>query len=704
MKKILFLCAPLCAMLMTACVKDEPNARFLKLYAEGYSPDNPAKAAVSDQYTYWVDGDNVWINGSQCDVHVSGSNEAVIRQITENPSHEYRGVYPASALKSVAGNTFTVKVPKTHYYREDSDGKQIIDELPMVAYFSGEEDPEVLEFKHVTAAITVRVKNTRTDPTDVLELDRIELINTQYRLGGEVGVDIRNAASGGSLTVSPQSIGARDSIVVIFNRDVKSVAPNEIADIQIPIIPVGDADSKFTIRVSGHIKGARYIFEKNTNARNNSILRACLGYATTKFEQTSSARDLFDVKTEQTVTVGEEPVTRNFYEINTPDELITLAEALDEGWNTVSDKKKTYRTGDYIVMEDLDLNGATIVPMHYYNEKGKNRVYFYGNGKKITNFVISSDSEIESNCCGLFGKTFGDNISICDLTLENGTYVLNHKDTVIVSGDDYPSSAVGGIISCVVNGGIVIENCTVRNVVFGSSNALDPGGKEQVDFYVGGIVGLATRGCVIKNCTVENVTIDNSNDNSAELVDQFGGCFGRLHGSNKTFYITDFEFNQETKPLEFEGGLRIVRYGGLVANIIGTITLECKNITLNHYAVFKGKPEVSLLAAGLLGSNKAGKNTTIKVDSTGTFKIGGTIENKALDRYYDYDGVGANGNTQKFNYEINKYWSLTSNSAPTVPDGCLEECRSGDFSLTVTSSNGMQSVFRYNGQTLKKKK
>ena len=120
-------------MLMVGCVKDEPNARFLKLYAEGYSPDNPAKAAVSDQYTYWVDGDNVWINGSQCDVHVSGSNEAVIRQITENPSHEYRGVYPASALKSAAGNTFTVKVPKTHYYREDSDGKQIIDELPNIA-------------------------------------------------------------------------------------------------------------------------------------------------------------------------------------------------------------------------------------------------------------------------------------------------------------------------------------------------------------------------------------------------------------------------------------------------------------------------------------------------------------------------------------------------------------------------------------------
>ena len=115
MKKSIFLLAPLCAMLMVGCVKDSPHSNFIKLYAEGFTPDQSAKAAVKDSATYWVNGDDVWINNYKYEVVTSGS-EAVVPGVYESPDNIYRAVYPASILRNCDGTNITVNVPRLYIY------------------------------------------------------------------------------------------------------------------------------------------------------------------------------------------------------------------------------------------------------------------------------------------------------------------------------------------------------------------------------------------------------------------------------------------------------------------------------------------------------------------------------------------------------------------------------------------------------------
>lgn len=651
------------ALLLTGCVKDDPGDDFLKLFAEGYNPDSSAKAAVMDDKTFWVDGENVWVNGGSYRVHVNGSNEAIIRGVASNDAHTYRAVYPSSAFVNASVNNFTVTIPRVHQYKE-SGGKQVIDQLPMVSFYSDDKDPESMQFKHLTAAITVQVRNTRTANRDTLELDRIDLINTHYALSGDVVVDIRQASLDGNLTVSDRFLDRRDSVSMIFYHDenMKKVAPGKSADIQIPILPVGENKSSFMIRVVGHIKGAKFVFEKSTPARDNTIIRACLGYATTKFEDESKGSDLFDVKTEQTINDNGEVVTRNFYEISSADELLALAQAMDSGWSNTAPKPTSYRMGNYILVNDIDMHGASIVPIHYYNKGGGERVYFYGNNKTIRNFVASSVDELEANCCGLFSRTAGDSITIMDLWIEDAVYEYSHTAQKIMDYDDNPCSAVGGIFACVDHAGIVIENCHVNNVKMGSISNTQSGEK-QTDFYAGGIVGVVFTSCTIRNCSVGTVEVDNTYDaSSGALVDQFGAAVARIdvgdkEGSNTygkmirngcspeevpAVVIEKFTYDQGSTPLVFSSGLKNIRCGGIVGNITrgGRLIMKGCRATLN--VRIDAIPSSEMYVSGMLGCLKITDLMGVYVSAN--CEIHGTIVNNAISSYKD-------------TYCINKYFS-----------------------------------------------
>lgn len=145
MKKLLL---PICAMLlcMTACKKD--NDGILRLEIEQYTSDTKAHLD-SQNYAVWDNHDIVNLNGNDYEVNISGSS-ATISNVPSNDS--YSAIYPAKWV--TASNTITY--PATQTYRENSNGKQIID-APMGAFAQASDGSAVLKFHNLGSILAVNV-------------------------------------------------------------------------------------------------------------------------------------------------------------------------------------------------------------------------------------------------------------------------------------------------------------------------------------------------------------------------------------------------------------------------------------------------------------------------------------------------------------------------------------------------------------------
>ena len=562
---------------------------------------------------------------------------------------------------------------------------QVLDGLPMVAY-AGESDDisEGLQFKHLTAAITVRVKNEKEE---TLELDRVMLINDQFKMSGTVTVDI----SQNPIVVDTSTPGTPDTVTVHFTDEKKTIAPGGYVDVQIPILPVGKTKSTFTIKAVGHHTGSSFHYERTTPERNNQIERARIGYAVAKFASDAPASDLFE---QQTITVnGQE---KNFYEISTPDELLTLADAMDNKWEN-STGETMYHQGNYIVTEDLDMNGSKIVPIHYYNENNDERCYFDGQNHTISNFVASSVGEKQPNCCGLFGETGGDSITIKNVKIDSAEYEFAHTNKKIICSengfsytDNNPSTAVGGIYAVIRHAGIEIVNCTVSHITMGSTGNV-MSGENQTDFYAAGLVGLVTTGVTIRNCYVGTVEVENNETNKNALVDQFGAAIGRVDvgysqsensyqyivetlgkpiDSVPTVRIENFTYEQGTTELTFCAGLKNVRYGGLIANMARGGVLIMDNCHVHHNVGIDGEPTSEMYLSGLVGCHKnspsgtiGGKkyNTKMALCMKPNCSVSGNIRNNAVPRYYNKKNMTHEDTVKNDKFQINKYYSLGPN-------------------------------------------
>ncbi|MBQ9474288.1 MAG: hypothetical protein IJU81_07765 [Bacteroidales bacterium] len=633
------------AALFAGCVKDA-DTQFIRLYASAFEPDaNASKAAVAGKYTYWLNGEDVRINNSVYTVSVSsGSDEATASDVALGPQNRCMAVYPSSVYVSNSSTNYTIAVPHQYFYKE-SGGMQVLEGLPMAAYYSGTAIPTELHFGHVTAALTVRVKN---DKSHGLDLDRIVLVNSEYQLCGNVTFDISRFADGSTPAITPNKRGVADSVVIHFVETPKHVDAGQYLDVQVPILPVGTDASVFTIRVYSHKQGSRYIYSRSTASRNNSIGRSCLGYAVAKYDAEQTAEDLFDVQ--QGTDDNGNPI--NLYEIGSADELRNLTEAMDSLWST-SDGSGHYHTSNYVVVADIDMQGEELTPIHYYNLGGNTRCYFDGQGHTISNFIASSENENEPNCCGLFGKTSGDSITIRNLNLSDASYDFAHIKEKIIGYDGNYATAVGGVYAVVDKMGIVIENCTVQNIHIAANANSELSDKTQTDFYAAGIVGLVQTGVTIRNCYVSNVTIDNSQDASSVLVDQFGPAIGRIdvgdgNGSHTyqkagdNCYVTiveNFTYDQGANTLVFDPNLKNIRYGGVVANITRGGRLELINCKA-HHNVRVYKPTAAMFCGGLIGCNKLGLNMAYYMDSN--CEVTGVIDNQAVTSYNN-------------NYSIDKY-------------------------------------------------
>lgn len=209
----------------------------MQLIAEGFSKNT--KVSVEGNDSYWIDGETVRINGVDKTVSVDGS-QAILTDVAT--ADTYRALYPDTLNSSATllGDNTTVFIPHTYNYQEHG-GRQRLGS-PMAAY--GTSDRR-LEFKHLTAAVTVEIKNIYGF---TIEVDSIVVSSNAYQLCGS-----RDITLDGSLNVAAVSgaAAADRRVKMCFTDTPLQILSGETRRVQVPVLPVGN-DNRFSITVGVH--------------------------------------------------------------------------------------------------------------------------------------------------------------------------------------------------------------------------------------------------------------------------------------------------------------------------------------------------------------------------------------------------------------------------------------------------------------------
>ena len=266
-----------CLVVMTGCRKDD-MAGGIMLTTERFITDGMKTSVVGDE-VHWVDGDAVRINGQAGTVEVSGSTARAVG--FESLTGAIRGYYPASIITATGAaneGTDNPTVVFPHRFASSfSGGRQILG-LPMVGR-ANDGATEIL-FKHLSAAVNVRVKNSTG--REKLYLDSVVIASADQQLCGAATVTLSSAdvpaVSGAS------NVEANRSVVVYFDEPV--LISGDYLQVQVPILPV--AGGELTFKVYTHalmsdiypgVAPAHYSYNYSRSLSNNALGRNVLGVA-----------------------------------------------------------------------------------------------------------------------------------------------------------------------------------------------------------------------------------------------------------------------------------------------------------------------------------------------------------------------------------------------------------------------------------------
>lgn len=264
-----------CLVVMTGCRKDD-MAGGIMLTTERFMQDGVKTSVVGDE-VHWVNGDAVRINGQTGTVEVSGSTARAVG--FESLTGAIRGYYPASIITATGAaneGTDNPTVVFPHRFASSfSGGRQILG-LPMVGR-ANDGATEIL-FKHLSAAVNVRVKNSTG--REKLYLDSVVIASADQQLCGAATVTLSSAdvpsVSGAS------NVEANRSVVVYFDEPV--LISGDYLQVQVPILPV--AGGELTFKVYTHalmsdiypgVAPAHYSYNYSRALSNNALGRNVMG-------------------------------------------------------------------------------------------------------------------------------------------------------------------------------------------------------------------------------------------------------------------------------------------------------------------------------------------------------------------------------------------------------------------------------------------
>lgn len=252
MKKTLLTISIMAGLMMTACVKESANEQMgipegaMMLTTEGFQGHN-TKTSVSGTSVQWVgDGtEKVYLNGNEYTVGIAGGNAFVNASSADKTgeTYGYTGLEGTPTWTS-GTKTLSVTVP-AEYTSSYSGGRQVI-ALPMVAYKDATADK--IEFKHVTAAVKVRIKNT---VGEAVYLDKVVVKSAGKKLNGDVDV-VLNDVDG--MSTQTTSTASEKQVTVYFAFNTATInnysTDADIVEVQVPILPLEASD--LTVEVYTH--------------------------------------------------------------------------------------------------------------------------------------------------------------------------------------------------------------------------------------------------------------------------------------------------------------------------------------------------------------------------------------------------------------------------------------------------------------------
>lgn len=288
MKTKFLLLSALAALTLAACQKD--NDGLLRLYIEGMGSDS--KMAAEGGASYWATGDKVDINGTEYTIDVDESSNTATVDATG--ATDYYGVYPSSIIDSRNGANYVLNLPSTYTYATTTHYGRTLQNVaaPMVGYAEYDENSSTsMQFKHVTAALNVKVTNYHYDYAIVV--DTIMVLSGNYRLCGPTSVTINENFSLNATAFAEGDVDSIKCVTMLFNGgSTLQVAASSSANVQIPVLPVG-AGNKFTVKISVHRADDATIKATlvRTQTTGGALSRAQIGYVPYNFGGPFSVSD-----------------------------------------------------------------------------------------------------------------------------------------------------------------------------------------------------------------------------------------------------------------------------------------------------------------------------------------------------------------------------------------------------------------------------
>lgn len=260
------------AMMAVGCQKDR-NADGMLLLAEGFN-NNSSKVLVDGLTSTWADGDEVRINDQTATVSVTTGNASV--HLGSGVDAPFYGVYPAGIYNSNSGASYTLNLPATYTYETDGTHQKLAS--PMVGYT---DNSTSMTFKHLTAAVTVQIKN---DFGIDVTVTNVTVSSNKYKLNGTTAVTLGNSIA---VAAEETDNAALRQVQMNFTGTALNITSGNSANVQVPVLPVG-YDNRFTISVTVQNKDDAemvYTFNKTQGSTQDTYAlgRAELGYAPAKF-------------------------------------------------------------------------------------------------------------------------------------------------------------------------------------------------------------------------------------------------------------------------------------------------------------------------------------------------------------------------------------------------------------------------------------
>lgn len=499
------LLAAVALLLIAACHK-EGDGR-VELILEPMNGNGAKLVIGSDNVSgTWSDGDVISFNGTRVGITREDNTHAYISDANSRSVNS--ACFPAAMSDGdLSGSSVTMTLPSTYHYAL-SDGRQRLD-LPMAAR-AAEREP--LRFRHLTAALSVVIRNDRSE---TLVIDSLVVGSDSYRLCGDYSVNMDALSS-----LSPQALSgaAENNVTMVFDRQRLELDPGDTVMVMVPVLPVGEGNH-FTITVSSRYQGKRYRYVKPQRT-GGSLPRNTLAYAPMSLDASPNA----------TTRLFKGSISDGFQIANEID-LIVLSEACNNGW-FIGHAEDVYSKYRYLVTGDLNMEGITIAPISNFTGTA-----FLGNNHTIRNLTIATSGDI----CSLFTQISG---NVENLHLENVALCSRSTTStnIITMGGICGKKTGGNMTNCRVSGEINVTVNARSNIQFGvlagsSSGSVTLSGcsadyslvmdANGSSLYYGGIVGVCEKNgnttVAINNCSVT--------ENNIEVVNKsrinYGGLIGR---------------------------------------------------------------------------------------------------------------------------------------------------------------------------------